>query len=706
MAFGGFPSETSSMDDLSGAAGDIVDSVIGGFMDTLTGNGPYQQLFTQPESDFKQYSETVTDRSKWTMIATDTTVSDYVFILKYKGKSIQVPFNINPERESVSEPNSATVTYTQGGGKIIQAEGCISKDITISGQCGLYPNQKGRTPLPTSGIGSGLESFKMLQNIFRRYCFLQRYGDLTKGLQLIYINRRKQESWVVHPKTFTSEDAKEHNNSFSYNIVLETLYPYDGKETKGLIENLMDSIPGWRQASAVIQRVAEVVDQVNATAGQISSIINSFGTTVLAPVVSLANSFADLKAGRLPNLSNFKRDSVKDIVRSLGEVHAALEAAGQDDLAAPVARLQRQINSTLLIDGVYDSTPQVKAVSVTTLQANQMASYVDGQGNSVAPTDASAAGAVGSRPDSGKMLGGSQAAPNALPGTATLQAQQQATIKSQNFRTISTVGGSALDPNGKFQTSRFIADPAEIKTAIPPSTLQVESQLNWNASWNQSMANINPNNVDYRTGVVNNDDSIQTLAFRLLGESARWVELVLLNNLRYPYLATASYIAANSLTNVLAYGSSVIYPVPKQTANQSVRVWRNETFQSLALSPFERSLGNDILIDENTNDAVWGANDLMLVYGVDNIKQFMRFCIVTIKSSYRRSPRAGFSQYLGISAGISAALVKAESQSIFLGDDRIVSSDAVTVSQVGSELRIGIAAYVRDQQEPILVSNN
>jgi hypothetical protein len=317
--FLGIGSATPALESFTGSVGAIIDSVVGDFLDTLTGQDKFRKLYDQSETGndadgFRQYGSTPADRRLWHTIQADRTQPDYYFLLKYKGKIVQVDFNINPQRETITEPHGTTTTYTQGGGKLITSEGMVSKDITIQGTTGFYPNER-RTRLPDSGIGSGFEAFKNLQNVFRRYCFLKRYGDLTKELSLIYVNRRSQESWVVEPKVFTSEDAVEHNFHKSYTIQLETLYPYSGAETKGLVERLLDTVPGWKTFDAVAQRLSESVDVLNASAGKISSIVNGFATTILRRVNALANSIADVKAGRLPNVANFKRDSVQGLIR-------------------------------------------------------------------------------------------------------------------------------------------------------------------------------------------------------------------------------------------------------------------------------------------------------------------------------------------------------------------------------------------------------
>ncbi len=703
MAFAGISGNPNAgLGALGDSAGAIVDSVIGDLIDTITGDSKFKRLYLQDESDIKQYPDTQADRRLWHTIQTDRTQPDYFFMLKYKGAVIQVPFNINPKRETISEPHAATRTQTQGGGRIIQSEGGVTKDIVIQGTCGLYPAQHGRLRLPDSGIGSGFEALKMLQNVIRRYMFLRRFGDLTAGLELIYVSRRKQEAWVVDPVSFTIEDAVEHNFDPAYTITLETLYPYDGADTKGLVERLFDSIPGWRQADAIIQRLSEVVDQVNASVGQISAIVDGFGNTVMSRVMALANSFADLKAGRLPNIANFKRDSIKQTLQSLRETTAALESADAPDLAIKTARLERAITSTMLIDGAFDSTPDRKASTVTTRQNNQASSFQSVRGVSVSPDDAIGAGNVTARPDGSTMLGGNRTAPDALQGTETRLAQEAAN-QGALTQTRSTVGGASLDPNGKFQVTRFQSQDLDA-FAVPPTTRQDEGQLNWDQSWNQALNNINPANADYRTVIVGINDSIQTLAFKVLGDHGRWVELVLLNDLKYPYLASAAYIEANALSNVAAYGQSILFPVPKQNPRSRVRVWRNENEVSVTLSPFERALGNDILIDEKTGDVVWEQNDLALVYGVNNIAQFARKAVTARKGIYRRAKSRGYSNMVGVSPAAGETVVKAETRSLFRDDERISSAEALKVDAEAGVSKVSIALFVRNKQDPVVVT--
>lgn len=691
------------MADFITAAGDLINSVVGNLIDTITGNTKLDRLTTQDESDIKQYPQQKVDIRGWTTIPTDRTVQSYRFLLKYGPDLIEIPFNINPQTETISEPHAVTVTYTQGGGKIIHSDGMVTKDITITGTCGLYPGEK-RNPLPSSGVGSGLEAFKQLQMVFRRYCFLRRYGNLQNNLQLIYINRRRQESWVVEPKVFTSEDSIANNFQFTYQIQLETLYPYDGNETKGLIENIMAAVPGWQQFDALVQRIGEAVDVLNVSVGQISAIVDGFGATTFSRVVSLVNAYADVKAGRFPNYAEFSRNSVKDTISQLRRAQTLLSLANAPEYAKQVADVERQITQSLSSnDELFDqNNTAVQTANLTSFQSSQQSNFFDSNGNAVSPTEATAAGAVTARPDTTLQFGSNQNSPLPLPGSATYQAQQAA-LEGLPTQSSATVGNKSLD---------LTASGAVIKnqqsdmasTAIPPTTRDIEAQLNWSATWDQMLANILPANADYRTVLVAQDDSLETLAYKVLGDHGRWVELAQLNNLRYPYVASRDYITANNLTNVIAYGDPILYPVPKVKNVNRQRKWRNEDKQSVKLTPFERALGSDIYIDEETGDGVWGDNDLVLAYGTQNISQFCRGPTMIKKGTYRRALNYGFSNFVGMSVDAIQSVLRAEARSIYAGDDRISSSEITEFFETAGVMLYKLEVRVVNQQQPITIT--
>jgi hypothetical protein len=90
---------------------------------------------------------------------------------------------------------------------------------------------------------------------------------------------------------------------------------------------------------------------------------------------------------------------------------------------------------------------------------------------------------------------------------------------------------------------------------------------------------------------------------------------------------------------------------------------------------------------------------LILVWSYDalRITTSTRFVV-------RRSIRLGYSQYIGLSTGAQEAIIKAETRSLFFGDERIISSEAVKIEETAGRLFITIAVFVRDRQDPIVVT--
>lgn len=736
--------------------GDIQIPALEDLVGGLFGQDRFSQLFTQDESDFKQFGETKTDRRIWSGVK-DNSSPQYFFLLKYDTKTIQVPFNINPQREIITHPHAMTISYAQGGGKIVQSEGMTTKDITIQGSCGLYPGNR-LSPAPSSGIGSGLEQIKFLETLFQRYCFLKRFGDAAKTLQLVYVNRRLQDAWVVEPKSFTREDAIEHNFGFNYTIVLETIYPYNGADAKSIVEQLLDLVPGFSTFDAICQTIAETVDNLNALIGQISSIVDGFVNTVMSDLTALAQAYADIKTGNLPNKTSFKKDATKSLIANLQATANALEAAGASPkLVGAIIKAENVCKASLLQDKLYTPAPKSTANTTADKQKSQALNLTNADGSSVSPQEAKAVGAALAKPSQQQLLQGGVTTATAtsitqgggnpvlvgstVQGSAALQSTSQnptaiqalkktnptlaadlkASLDAQNKAKSTTTVGNAVQ--NQDTSSLSISSPTSdgpTSTApggkpvalsgglskysvTPPGIKDQQAQAAWLSTLNADLASIDPANSDYKTAIVAIGDDIQTVAKKLLGDPAKWPQLVMLNSLRYPYVADQAFITANNLTNVIAWLTPITYAAPKAVGSQPKRIWRNETDVSLSLSPFERALGSDIMISDATGNVVWGANDLELVYGVKNLRQFIKKRVTIRKGFLRRAIRVGFSDFLGYSDGVSADVIRAEAQGLFLDDDRIVTVETAQVTQTGGNEIIVMQAVVRDIQEPIIV---
>lgn len=732
-----FGEDTPDVSAITDGANALGLPAFGDLVGALFGQDRFSNLVIQDESDFKQFGTNVPDRRNWSGVK-DKSTPEYFFLIRYGGKSVQIPFNVNPQREIITHPHAMTIAYTQGGGKVIQSDGMTSKDITIQGQTGLYPGQ-GTKVKPTSGVGSGFEQIKFLENLFQRYCFLKRFGDQSKTLQLVYVNRRLQDAWVVEPKTFTREDAIEHNFSFGYTIVLETVYPYDGSDAKSVVENLLSQIPGFSTLDSVIQGIGEAADDLNAVENQITAIASGFVNTVMGELTQLASAYASLVTGLKAFPGTFKKDVVEALNSNLVATANSLEAAGAPaSLVGSIIKTEKWVKKSLTQDKLYQPSPKAQSASVTTTQSTQASSFKNSDGSSVSPAEAKAVGAASAKPSASQLVAGINDPSKAQAGSSTLQAiaqspsqiqaisaknptlaaQLNAALQASNkAKSVTSVGSAVAGSSSNLSMSSptssgttttapgtkavALSGPLSPFSIVPPGIDAKQAQAAWQSTIKTDLSAIDPSNADYKTATVNQGDDIQTLALRLIGDPAKWPQLVMLNNLRYPYVADQSYITANSLTNVIPWLGTIVYPAPKSTSIPPTRIFRNETDASLALTPFERAMGNDIFVDPVLCDVVWGANDLTLTYGIDNLKQFIRQRVTLRKGRLRRALNKGFTDFLGQSSA-QLEVLRAEARGLFLDDERIASCEAVQIEQSEHLLIIWLRVVVRDLQEPIL----
>lgn len=173
------------------------------------------------------------------------------------------------------------------------------------------------------------------------------------------------------------------------------------------------------------------------------------------------------------------------------------------------------------------------------------------------------------------------------------------------------------------------------------------------------------------TSYVNTEDDIRGLAQRLLGDSARWKELVLVNNLKAPYISING-----DGTNVLRPGDIILFP---KATNASTDSAVSNTAPSLDADIFSKRLGRDIkllntgaglgfLLDTATSPS----GDLDAIEGIDNMSQALSNRYATEPGQLPTHPQYGFLFPLGTKALIRSLIgFKLAARSSLLQDSRI-----------------------------------
>ena len=106
-------------------------------------------------------------------------------------------------------------------------------------------------------------------------------------------------------------------------------------------------------------------------------------------------------------------------------------------------------------------------------------------------------------------------------------------------------------------------------------------------------------------------DTLQRIALRELGDASRWVDLIVVNGLRPPYLVATQ---ADAGPGLLVYGDPIAIPSPTQltaTAEGADAVFGRDL-----------ALPGGLLVDD-------GNGDLAVVGGLDNLKQAIQIRLLT-----------------------------------------------------------------------------
>lgn len=213
---------------------------------------------------------------------------------------------INPQEMTQDEIFAIEVTPTFRG-VLVEHQGTILKDITISGTTGVSPMRKeggatansGRPILATGR--SGYEEFHELRSYFRAYVEAKRLDTREKGeLRLVFKNYKDNEFIYVEPQKFTMKRSAKSPFMYEYNIQMKgvgnTNYV---AQDKGLFERIND----------VLEDVQDYFNLGSKVIAGASGILLRFErdvqSTILNPILSIQQALLAIQGGKALVLSNF-----------------------------------------------------------------------------------------------------------------------------------------------------------------------------------------------------------------------------------------------------------------------------------------------------------------------------------------------------------------------------------------------------------------
>lgn len=163
---------------------------------------------------------------------------------------------INPQELQQDEVFAIQVTPTLRG-VLVEHQGVLIKDITISGTTGISPKRtaggsdpKTGKPIMASGH-SGFEEFQELRSYFRAYAEAKRI-DHSGNLRMLFINKKDNEAIYVEPQKFSMKRSSSKPMHYDYTIIL-----------KGLGNYHLDTPKNAQDPTTTAERVDDAINKIS-----------------------------------------------------------------------------------------------------------------------------------------------------------------------------------------------------------------------------------------------------------------------------------------------------------------------------------------------------------------------------------------------------------------------------------------------------------
>lgn len=539
-------------------------------------------------------------------------------------------FTVPPKIIEVAEPYATHIQPTQDGGKFIESQGSILKEIRVQGTTGVRPNihsidllglgaatdalgiktprlDKANSVLTKAdrlrGLGglspsevTGHDDIIFLRNIFRLYADLKAEGEAGSRVVMIWSNQKDGDYWIVEPKDLRVNQSSASPLSYDYQLTLTTLAKFD--QVNGGNFDLISEI---RSAKKFVSRIKDLGNELFNSHQVISTNKDKLGglpidldDEILRPSADLINALISAKAAstRAKAIIRERANTLsRNTYRALAAVRAATNANAKaigvlDPQNAYERSLRRmlQVTSGVLADQSVSKSVYEHAV---TKQSSATNAYNKG-------------------------------------GLGTSQ---------------------RLPPN----------------TSIDPTFIG-----------NQVLA------AGVAQDVVYAGETIFSVASRLLQDDRLWKSIVVLNQLKSPYVSNTP------AEGVLVPGDAVMYPVPlsQGMSSNSISAFQadgEETSESRDSDPLEVAYGRDLRLRTSesggrdlTDLVVNQRGDIGSIQGIDNVTQGMRLKFATERGELPAQPGYGARYALGSKATpTSLNQFKIDTRATILSDPRV-----------------------------------
>lgn len=565
-------------------------------------------------------------------------------------------FPTPPQSYNLTETGATVIVPTQMGGKFVESQGCIFRDIRLSGTVGIRPNPVGSNLLPeglTEATGltlskpkalsmlsnddrgldpkeiTGFDDIMFLRNIFRGYWDSKKSNELARSIVMVWFYAKDSDIFIVEPMSFSVTKDRSNPMSYTYDITLRTLYRYDFQ-----VKFEKDPVTIWGQISNAVSFVQAAMGDIATALTEISNMIEYVATLPL----KIANAVVGMAR------------SVMGAFSTLVNVGARISAAYERGLSS-----------------LGSASADMRKYSAAKENARSI-----GIGSKVFTTN------IPSSPD-GIPLVQTTAAAFSIHKNQVVRAAM----------TLQRVAERALSIDALFTQPKQI-----VVEDYKRSYNKLGEQFNGGSPLNVNNIRI-PSSATEQT--IMGNETIRGIAKRYLGDESYWKMIAIINKLKAPYISTTRR------DGVLAYGDKILIPKRAEQGDfTNVQENMSTDSSSETMSPMLRKYGRDLRLADGSLGTdfadlqVNSRGDLDVVDGVANVNQALMIKLSTEQGELATHPTFGAKYPIGSKLSLPQLQeFTLNTRRTLLSDPRIERIDSLKSYGDGDTIRMSAKLSLR-----------
>ena len=593
------------------------------------------------------------------------------------------PFALNPEAMIFDEPFSVEETKTQGGGVTVEENGIITRKLTIRGHTGFKPRKLKSQPIGLLAVPSekrsydrqlpkmvmdaisGQRHFQYLQDaVFRTYADLKRDPDAAKDTRMFFHNPKDDEHWEVVPLDFRLERSAAKPITYNYNIELlvvdkASAVDADFSEDKSLLDSLKDLFRTINNAvnllTGAVRDLTNIINEVKSYVAAIGTILSSV-TAIIGAVTDFVNGVTSLI--QLP--AKIVKDLIADVEGACKELENTLDKKGAWEA-------QR---SGLLDLAAANMLPELSRGDLVALLSDVES-----------PLPIEVHQALQDIATGASLL---------LMHSTSFETPLQERIRKQKEKQalITSASADALAAAAAADSPSSLTEINALGTGLMPGDS------------NRALVNLTDAGADvpaytgFQSVIVEQGDSLASIAGKFLGDARKWSDLANANDLKPPFVSGQAAANITSATDEEAFpgalGVGKILMVPNFQRPPEARPLLPVLGVSGDRSPEEKLLGADLALtrfpgQEPRYDVAinteFGSNDARIVTGIANLRQAIELRVTIEKGTDKLYRKVGLEPIVGLKwVAIDKELIKFRVIKTVSADPRILGIRRATLT--------------------------